>query len=148
MRDVFETIGSHNSKRDEWTFKYTANELSAAAAEKHRYHKSRVVWWTAKKGEVMTAIKETGIEISESIVDELAKSGYSTANNNMNAMRNGPQVKVNEDLVRKLMECVSKIAAHEVRVSTYEGWNQALCSAPAPTAFDLNINDWLFFFGK
>lgn len=141
-------IGSHESKRDEWLFIYTVARLAAAAQAKKEYHEGRHKWWGEKKAAVMAEIRESGINISESIVDELAKVGY--ASNNLNATRalHGPQVTIKPELVARLQECVTKVEQHMGKVLAYDGWQQALSAAPQESTYSLNINDWLFFFGK
>ena len=123
--------------REAWEFEYNAGVLAEAAYKKELYEESRVAWWEEKKAELMTEIKETGLEIVESVA-----AGYSTANSS-----NGPQVMVRTDLQKKLNECHGKIKQHTELAREYDAWQQVLI-ANKNSNFMLKHGDWLFFFGR
>ena len=124
------------AERQKWTFAYTAAQLEAAALKQRDLRLSRLQWWKDKMQEVMKEVRESGIEINESIA-----ASYS------NKFGNAPQVMVRADLQGRLVECHQRIQLHDRLSHEYEGWAQA-CRANQATSFNLQIDDWLFFFGK
>lgn len=122
--------------RNEWEFEYTASVLAKAANEKAVYRQARADWWEAKKAEVMAEIKESGIEINESLAQQYMS----------NAGR-GPQIGIKPELQQKLSECHSKIQSHLAAVREYDGWHQVLNANPE-SRLKLKHGDWLFFFGR
>lgn len=130
-------IGS--GKRDEWEFEYTASKLAEGAAAQKAFRLGRVEWWKAAKAKVMAEVKESGLEISESVAAQI--SNYST-----NAV-SGPQISVRADLQKKLAECHQKIQSHQQAADEYDGWIQVL-AANAEQRLKLTQADWLYFFGK
>ncbi|MFZ1492999.1 MAG: hypothetical protein WAU60_06245 [Candidatus Competibacter denitrificans] len=123
-------------QRDRWTFRYAASELTNAAKAKRDHHEQRVLWWQAQKDGVMTEVRESGIEVSESLA-----IAYKTSADF------GPQVMVRNDLQQKLTECHNKIKAHTAQAREYDGWVQVLESSPGDSEFSLAQDDWLYFFG-
>jgi hypothetical protein len=59
----------------------------------------------------------------------------------------GAQVMVRNDLQKDLDECMDKLSAHTQRLNEYAGWQQVLAANPESRQA-LDIDDWLFFFGK
>lgn len=132
--------------RTAWKFSYTADKLLEAAKIKREYHESRLKWWLDKQEEIKTKIKEEGIEIDESLAFDHAKDGrLGTASNNFNYR--GPVASIRNDLLTDLNETVNKAAEHRGKLRDYKSWEQVLASQ-GQAAFDLNQDDWLFFFGK
>lgn len=84
----------------------------------------------------MTEVRESGIEVSESLA-----IAYKTSADF------GPQVMVRNDLQQKLTECHNKIKAHTAQAREYDGWVQVLESSPGDSEFSLAQDDWLYFFG-
>lgn len=129
-------VGEEVNRKD-WEFEYTAEQLANAAAIKRDYRQSRVEWWEKKKEEVMAEVKDTGLEVSESLANSYTS----------NAGR-GPQVMVRADLQTKLMECHDRIQKHSSAVREYDGWTQVLESQLPTDKLKLKHADWLFFFGR
>lgn len=123
--------------RHDWEFEYTAKTLADAAELARESRQQRSEWWIAKKEEVMQEVRDTGIEISESVAAE-----YSNTKMGM-----GPRVLVKGDLQNKLTECFTKIREHEAAASEYAGWVQVLEANPE-ARLKLTHQDWLYFFGK
>jgi hypothetical protein len=123
--------------KDKWEFEYTASKLAEAAAIKKETHIKKLAWWEAKKTEIMQKVKDTGIEIRDSVAASYSntKGGY------------GPQIEINDGMQRDLTECQSKILEHNRLVEQYDGWCQVL-EANKESRLKLNHEDWLFFFGK
>lgn len=121
--------------RDSWEFEYTASKLAEASEAKRDTHKKKLEWWEAKKAEVMKNVRETGIEIRDSVAASYSntKGGY------------GPQIEISEGMQRDLSECQTKILEHNNLVQSYEGWRQVL-SANLEARLKLTQEDWLFFF--
>ena len=128
-------------KRNEWEFEYTASKLAEGAAQQKTHRLSRVEWWKQKKAEVMAEVRESGLEISESIASQ---SNYA---NSALAGGRGPQINVRADLQQKLGECQQKIASHTQAAAEYDGWVQVLAANPE-SRLKLQQADWLYFFGK
>lgn len=134
---------SSEGKRGDWVFTYSAKTLFSAATAKRDHHLSRREWWSKKKEEVLAEIKQDGLSVNESIVDELMKVGYS---NNTRVVNQG-SVYIKPELLEQMRECQTKISAHADSATVYDGWIQAM-QAAGDKSFELNINDWLFFFSK
>jgi hypothetical protein len=127
-----------NGNRKEWTFDYTAKALADGARQQLSFRLGRVEWWKDAKAKVMAEIKDTGIEVSESVAADL--SNYTKA-------MHGPQVMVRADLQSKITECHNKIMSHQQAADEYDGWIQLLDANPEARV-PLTADDWLYFFGK
>lgn len=127
----------NEQQRDKWEFEYTAARLAEASSAKRDKHKSKFEWWEKKKTEVMQKIRETGIEIRDSVA-----ASYSNTKGNY-----GPQIEISEGMQRDLSECQSKILEHNKLVSQYDGWCQVLQANPE-ARLKLTHDDWLYFFGE
>ena len=121
--------------RNLWKFNYTSDILLKAATEKLNWHKERHDWWSSKKEEIMTIIKASGLEIDESVAMGYSNSGRQTS------------VNIRTDLLKDLNECVSKIDEHKRKIADYDSWVQVFENR-GNFAYDLDQDDWLFFFGK
>jgi hypothetical protein len=131
-------IGSGN--RGEWEFEYTARLLAVGANNQKKFRLSRVDAWTEAKDKVIQEIKDTGLEINESVA--AAMTSYS---NNTNAI--APTISINANFQRKLAECHQKIQTHTQAAAEYDGWVQVLNANP-DSRLKLTQADWLYFFGK
>lgn len=125
--------------RDDWEFEYTAKVLAQAAEAQRDFRKTRVEAWERKKVEVMAKIKESGIEVHESVANSFAS--YTTSN------AAGPQIVIDPMMQRDLTECQTKIAEHRKAATAYDGWAQVLNANPE-SRLKLKHNDWMYFFGK
>ena len=126
--------------RKDWKFEYTASKLAEAAQAKIDWHTERLVWWRNKKDEVFATIRKEGIE-----VDEKISLGFQ--NPKSRDYDRGAQVMVRNDLQKDLDECMDKLQAHTQRLNEYSGWQQVLAANPENRQ-SLDIEDWLFFFGR
>jgi hypothetical protein len=126
--------------RSEWTFPYTADKLLEAATVKRSFHAGRLEWWQNQQKQVEDKIRSEGIEIDESVA--AGKSDFHS-----NTTYRAPTVSIRNDLVVDLRECNEKISEHKTKVKDYDAWTQVLASQ-GQSSFDLNQDDWLFFFGK
>lgn len=122
--------------RQDWEFEYVGSVLAEASKTKKIYRESRLAWWKTKEEELMKEVKESGLEINESV-----GSSYMS-----NAGR-APHISVRGDLQDKLSECHSKIKEHSEAAREYDGWIQVLTSNPE-SILKLKHSDWLFFFSK
>lgn len=123
-----------HSNRHGWEFDYTARDLAKAAQTKADYRESREKWWVEAQAKVMTEVKASGIEVSESIAQAYSNSGR------------GPQVMVRADLQTSLVECHNKIQEHNQAAWEYRGWIAVLEANPE-ARLKLRHSDWLYFFG-
>jgi len=131
-----------SGKRDEWEFEYTAAKLAAGAEAQRVFRLSRVDWWTEAKTKLMAEIRESGLEVNESVA---AQAGYMS--NSVSTRSSSPTINVRQDLQQKLAECHSKIQSHQQAAAEYDGWAQVL-NANAESRHKLTQADWLYFFGK
>lgn len=129
-----------DANRYEWEFEYPASELMEGAIKKKEFRLGRVQWWTEQKAAVMREIKESGIEISESVAALNYASTQST-------MYGEPTVSLKTDLQKKLKECHSKAQEHRRAADEYDGWIQVL-AANSKANLKLTHDDWLYFFGN
>ena len=127
-------------QRTDWKFDYTATKLGEAAQAKINWHTDRLEWWKTKKDQVFATIRKEGLE-----VDEKISMGFS--NPKSRDWERGAQVMVRNDLQKDLEECLQKLQAHTKQLNEYNGWNQVLVANPE-NRLSLDIDDWLFFFGK
>jgi len=125
-----------NMKRKDWIFDYTAGKLADAAKAKKATHEGKREWWEQKKAETMKKVKDTGIEIRDSVA-----ASYSNTKGNY-----GPQIEIDAGMQRDLTECQSKILEHNDLVKSYDGWEQVLRAHPE-SRVQLDHDDYLFFFG-
>ena len=125
--------------RKEWEFEYTAADLATAARSQFEYRLGRVRWWQEARETVMHEIKESGIEVSESLA-------MGTANYTSKQLR-GPQVMVRADLQDKLTEAHQKIQQHQALADEYDAWTRVLDAHPQ-SRLKLTAEDWRYFFGR
>jgi len=126
--------------RNEWKFDYAAPQLAVAAREKIVFHDTQLEFWRTKRTEVMATIKEEGIEVHEKIA--LAFNSPKARD-----FDRGGEIVIRNDLRKALTETFDKLKYHTQRRDTYDGWEQLLSANPA-NSLALDINDWLFFFGR
>lgn len=126
--------------RDAWEFEYTARKLAEGANAQKLHRLSRIEAWTEAKAKVMAEVKDTGIEVTESVAADM--KSYSNSTQSF-----GPRVMVRADLQAKLTECHSKIQSHTTAAAEYDGWVQVLTANPE-SRLKLTQADWLYFFGK
>lgn len=125
--------------RNQWRFAYTADKLLAAAKTKRDWHTSRLNWWSAKNLETEKKIREEGLEIDRSV----AHGQVSTVSNSYRQ----PAVQIKNDLLTDFHETQSKVLEHQGKIKDYDAWVQVL-ETQGQASFDLQQDDWLFFFGK
>lgn len=131
-------------RKDAWKVKYTGEELLAGAKEKLAFHQGRREFWVGKKNEVIEKIKAEGITVTESLVDELGKIGYANTRSYNDA---GPRVQIDVALAAKVQEAAGKVHEHDAKIRAYSGWVLQLENS-RDSKFQLDHEDWLFFFGK
>lgn len=126
--------------RTDWKFTYTAAKLAEGATTKLKFHEERIVWWKKRKEDLVAEIRKDGLEISEG-----AALAYSHPKSR--DYERGSRVMVRNDLQEKLDECMEKLAHHTGKRLEYDGWIQVL-QANAEDRLAVDIQDWLFYFGK
>ena len=126
--------------RDQWKFRYTAEQLAEAVQQKIQYHDERHTFWNGRREDIFTQIKADGIEVNE-------KSVLQYGSPKMRDYQQGGDIMIRNDLRKSLTEAYEKLAYHTGRKDTYDGWRQIL-TANSGLPLDLDINDWLFFFGR
>jgi hypothetical protein len=133
---TFANEGDRPMRRDEWEFEFSAGKLAEAAMGKKAHHEDRLAFWENAKLKTMHEVKETGIEVNESIASQFSSKTAAY----------GPQVQVRTDLQTKLTECYNKMKEHGNKIREYDGWVQVL-SANAEARLKLTADDYLYFFG-
>lgn len=126
--------------RDQWKFRYTAEQLAEAVQQKIQYHDERHTFWNGRREDIVTQIKADGIEVNEKYVLQYGSP-------KMRDYQQGGDIMIRNDLRKSLTEAYEKLAYHTGRKDTYDGWRQIL-TANSGLPLDLDINDWLFFFGR
>ena len=130
--------------RSDWKFQYLAADLAVAARAKRDHHASRLLWWEGQQQAVIAEVREKGLEVSESIAMQ-----YGSTKAILGGSRNaGAQIVVKDEYQEKLNECATKIHQHGERAKEYDGWLQIMEATNGTKALDLDIHDYLFFFGK
>ena len=131
--------------RKDWKFQYIAKDLAKAAATKRDHHAARLDWWNKQQESVIAEVREKGLEVSETLAMQYGSTttspifgGKSTA---------GAQIIVKDEYQSKLNECAVKIDLHMEKTKEYDGWVQVLEANPSK-ALELDIGDYLFFFGE
>lgn len=125
-------------KRTDWKFTYNAATLATAATAKRKHHEERLEWWRDQKKIISQKVSDAGIEVHESVADRKYQStGYNIS----------PEIRIDATLQRDLMECQAKIHEHAKKVTEYIGWEEVLW-VDKDKFFDLDHEDFLFFFGK
>ncbi|MCA9229709.1 MAG: hypothetical protein KIS63_00255 [Caldilineales bacterium] len=127
-------------QRKEWKFDYPAPQLGDAAHAKVSFHAEQIDFWMKKREDLMATIREEGIEINEKIA-----LGY--VNPKARDWDRGGEIMIRNDLRKGLMETFEKLSYHTGKRDTYDGWEQVLRANPNAT-LALDIDDWLFFFGR
>ncbi len=127
-------------QRNEWKFQYVAQRLAEAVRIKIDYHADHLSFWMKKREELMATIRSEGIEISEKIA-----IGY--VHPKARDWDRGGEIMIRNDLKKGLTETFEKLAYHTGKRDTYDGWAQVLSANPEST-LHLDIDDWLFFFGR
>jgi len=122
--------------RNTWEFHRSAEEVYQGASNKHDHHVGRLAWWEDKKKEVVAKIRAEGIEIDESLADQIS-----------NSYNRGATVMIRVDLQQDLQECVGKIKEHRARAAEYAGWMEVL-KRQGTHQYALHHDDWLYFFGN
>jgi hypothetical protein len=126
--------------KSEWKFEYTGSKLADAARAKIAYHDERIASWSKRREEIVATIRAEGIEVDEKIA--LAYRSPKARD-----WDHGGDVMIRNDLRRDLIECFKKLAYHTELRDTFDGWRQVLEANPEHR-LSLQIDDWLFFFGK
>jgi len=132
--------------RNSWVFNYTITEVKDAAIVKVAYHKNRLEYWKKQKDDKLVEIKESGIDINESLGLKMTNYGKGS----MSA-----SVTIDEKMQEDLLEAVGAIEKHTNKVAEYQLWVDTLAkaegsniSAPPRLTLELKHDDVVYFFGK
>jgi hypothetical protein len=101
--------------RDQWKFRYTAEQLAEAVQQKIQYHDERHAFWNGRREDIVTQIKADGIEVNE-------KSVLQYASPKMRDYQQGGDIMIRNDLRKSLTEAYEKLAYYTGRKDTYDGW--------------------------
>src|SRR5687767_2171867 len=107
------------SERSSWEFPYPADKLHAAASTKVEFHQERLAAWEQARDDTMTKIKESGLQIDESVMEDYGKLSYSNSGRR-------PGVTIDDEMLRDLNESVRKIEEHKGFIADYEAWVEVL----------------------
>lgn len=111
-----------------------------SGSKKIQYHEERHAFWNNRREEIVGQIKADGIEVNE-------KAALQYASPKMRDYAQGGEIMIRNDLRKSLTEAYEKLSYHTGRKDIYDGWRQILTANNA-LPLDLDINDWLFFFGR
>ncbi len=126
--------------REDWEFSYQAAKVAMAAKAKISHHESRLDFWKKAREDIIARIRSEGIEVDEKIV-------LLYSNPKHRDWDQAGEVMIRNDLRKELVECYKKLAYHTGRRDGYDGWAQVLDANPE-SSLALDIDDWLFFFGR
>lgn len=122
------------AKRQEWTFQYTAEELTTAATAKRDYHAGRVAHWIGEQESADADLRANGITIRDAVrVGALGAS---------NTYRQEPLI--DNQKMRRLEEAQAKVQEHQSKTEDYERWLRAFERAGGRT-LELTVDDVDFF---
>ncbi len=124
-------------KRKEWQFEYNTKQVLGAARAKANHHAERLKWWEGQQAEVMAKMRESGIEISQSLAMQYGQTQANFA----------PNVSIKPDVQRELNECFQKISEHKSKQADYACWVEILSATNDGHNLSLDHDDWLHFFG-
>lgn len=127
-------------RRNEWTFQHAAGQIAEATRSKIDYHQTQLAFWKDKREEVIATIRSEGIEVDEKIV-------LAFQNPKSRDWDRAGQVLVRNDLQRDLHEIYDKLRDHTEALSEYQAWEKVLLAHPED-CLALDIQDWLYFFGR
>jgi histidinol dehydrogenase len=133
--------------RDEWEFEYTIEQLLEAAIMQRDFRATRVQVWEDKKAEVIARIKESGINVTDSVANELSNTSATAKYLSTQSIR-GAQILIDPTMQDDLNECTEKIRQHLQLRNQYAAWVQVFEAQPKTSTRKLQHDDWMFFFGK
>jgi hypothetical protein len=129
--------------RDTWNFRYSAKQLAEATRAKIDHHTERLDYWNSQREQLIAEIRADGIEVNEKTV----LRGAERTSIKGRDWSQGGDVMIRNDLRKALEETYQKLAYHTSRRDQYAGWLQAFTDNPE-NSHELDMDDWLFFFGK
>lgn len=129
--------------REDWKVQKPAKELLDAAVFKTGFHEGRITFWRGKKDELIVKLKSEGINVTESLVEEMGKASYISTRA---YGHNGPNVQIDQGMLAQINEAQGKVTKHEELLSEYRTWSEML--KDTNKTFELDYDDWKFFFGK
>ena len=134
--EMYATVVLSGSLRSKWEFEYSCAALADAAKTQAKDRAERKALWKAKYDEVMTKIKESGLNVREELSAAMSGRSYGR----------GPSVSVDTQLEADLLECHNRIEVHDKAMQEYEAWHSVM-SAQRGRNVLLTHADWMFFFG-
>ena len=131
-------LNNSDNQRTLWRITLPASKVHEGAVAKLQYHQNRLKVWENAREETKQKIKERGVILDESVLDE-EHSKYSNSGR-------APSVALDNLLVKDLNEANNKINEHKDRVSGFQSWVFFLENATGD--LELTLSDYLYFFGK
>lgn len=121
-------------KRNNHTFRFTADQIAKAATAEQEYHEQRVLWWQVEYNTAVKEAQEKGVEVRE-----YEATGGKQA-----------QLVIDPTLQARINQCVSKINAHKAladrfKIEAAAYGSQGPDSSGLPPAYDLDPDDVVYF---
>ncbi len=116
------------AKRNFWPFNYKAGDLVVPAQKKATYHRERQKNWLDSYERVKRELKEKGIDIRFAEV-----TGGERAD-----------IVVDQQIQRRLDECMSKMRAHKRQAEEYEAFTRAF-TLNEHQELELTVDDINYF---
>jgi hypothetical protein len=116
------------SKRIEWVFEYSAEEVLKGARTKLHHHRERSAYWESERALYEMQMKEKGITFRDYEV---------TGGHRVEAV-------VNDELGNRYAEARTKLSHHREKVDEYELWCRALEPLGMKT-LELMVSDIRYF---
>lgn len=130
--------------RHEWEFEYNGAQLAEAAALQRDFRITRVKVWEDQKAAVIQRIRESGINVNDSLVERL-RNNPDQAKYLGTQARRGAQITIDETMQTDLDECFLKINEHMRLRNEYAAWCQVFTANP-DAHVKLHHDDWVYFF--
>jgi hypothetical protein len=134
--------GEHDTRRQTYTIELEAATVRERVGDRIFFREERVAYWLAQRAKVQEKLRNEGVSVKRAY-DQFDAGTYS---NNFNAAR-GPQVVVDPEISRALMEAEGKVKEHEDALRLYRQWDRFLGEMDVGEKVQLTFKDYLFFWG-
>ena len=122
------------TRRDEWTFAYTAHDLLGAVRGQMEHHTERLEHWTGKRNEREQKLRAEGIDMRAAVRPGV---GNSTAYYG--------QPKIDTTLFQDYSEAQERVDYHTTQMGDFVRWSKLLLCTDAGRLFDLTLRDVEYF---
>ena len=140
--DIDFSPDEHDTRRQTYTIETTAKSLRQSVMERIAFREERVAYWKAQREKVQEKLRTDGVTVKRAF-DQFDAGTYS---NNFGPNR-GPQVMVDPEIQRALLEADGKVKEHEDALRLYRNWQRFADCMPDGEVLQLTFKAFLFFCG-